>query len=391
MVQISVKTKDLRNALCICSKAVVPRKRVVNPFYASYCLRVHNNGVMDVEANHNDEFWISVPIKSCDAHLDDTADEVQEFFVCGDKIRQLVGKIGSEIVDLEFFHSQMSVSCDDFSYMIPLQEVEKSNAFAHVIVKSDSDRSVSFEVPDFKKFVANTIFCTDRSIYRPIMSGILLSLSKEHVRFVSTNAHILSVVDVKSVKADFDLDFVIPNAVCDVVFKTLPKVGFVSMKFFFDTAIISVSDGNGYKYEVHTKTIAGRYPNYEAILPKSELTNVKTDKCSLLSALERLALVSDAHKLVRFSISDDIMIMTANDSDFDVSGTERVSLSENGFSGKGKVVIGFMHEYIRDVLKRIRTKDVVFKMIDKYKAVVVCDDGLFDDNTTYVVMPMLAD
>ena len=93
----------------------------------------------------------------------------------------------------------------------------------------------------------------------------------------------------------------------------LPKEsGEVEIKFDSKNAYFRLSN-----YTMICRQVEGRFPNYNGVIPKSNLYKIIIDRVSWLNALKRVSVFSNqASNLVKLAFSNNQIHISAQDIDF---------------------------------------------------------------------------
>lgn len=200
--------------------------------------------------------------------------------------------------------------------------------------------------------IQHVFFAVGEDELRPVMSGIYVAVANESVSFVASDSKRL-VRDVFTIPASgVDGSFILPRKPANIIKGIIGKSN-EDIETVFDAKQIRFSWGD---YRVICRQIEGRYPRYEAIIPKSNKNIVTADRNLLLSALKRISVFSDnATNLVKFSIQPDKITISAQDFDFSTSGKEEVKCTYDGTP----MDIGFRASSMVEILNTIVGSDVV--------------------------------
>ena len=113
---------------------------------------------------------------------------------------------------------------------------------------------------------SKTIFASGNDDLRPVMSGVFFQLSKDDLTFVATDAHKL----VKYVRTDAKrrskaASFIMPKTI-ELVENILSSMD-DNIQIEYNQTNASFSFENT---QLICRLIDGKYPNYEAVIPKRE-------------------------------------------------------------------------------------------------------------------------
>ena len=115
-------------------------------------------------------------------------------------------------------------------------------------------------------------------------------------------------------------------------------------------------------YSLITATLVeGRFPNYNSVIPHNNNRRLIVEKKELYGSLKRVAIVANqASNLVKFSIRDGEMKISAQNIDYAMSGQETISCQYND----EPLVIGFKSSFVLEILSNIDTENVIVDFAD---------------------------
>lgn len=231
----------------------------------------------------------------------------------------------------------------------------KSDEFPQVPAMEDTQM---WEVPavalaaGFEK----TVFATGFDELRPIMSGVLLEMNENYLTFVATDAHKLVRYRRMDVKSDTPASFIMPKKPINQLKNILGGLAGENVLVEFNKTNASFVFGD---YTLVCRLIEGRYPNYETVIPKNNPNQLVIDRQTFLSAIRRVAVFSSkATHQVRFRISGQEIILTAEDIDFYNEAKERLTCSYTG----DDIEIGFNSRFFQEMLGNFNTQEVKLEM-----------------------------
>jgi DNA polymerase III subunit beta len=246
--------------------------------------------------------------------------------------------------------------------------------------KIPDHREVEFAELDagvLREMIDKTLFsvCNDETRFH--LNGVLLESDGKRVRMVSTDGHRLSKVerDLPGTPA-LSAGIIIPKKGLVELKKTLD--GLTTAKVAVKTPYIFVS-GEGVTLAV--KLIESNFPPYDAVIPKDHNREAHIDRTALLDALKRAQLMSSETRGVKFSLTDDKLVIASDNPDL---GEVREELDAR-FKGD-EVSIGFNPRYVIDLLSQMSSDEVTLELNGEL------DPGLLrptsDEDYLGVVMPM---
>ena len=162
----------------------------------------------------------------------------------------------------------------------------------------------------------------------------------------------------------------------------------------FDTAcetferVLDLDDNNLF-FRVRNRTlisriIEGKFPNYEAVIPKGNPDALEISREKVTGAIRRVSLLSsERSKGIRFNIEPkQISLYSSNPEIGEARDKVEVDYSGN------EMEIGFNSQYLLDFLTTIKSEKICFELKDENSAVLMKPTTDDDIKYLYVLMPM---
>ncbi len=250
-------------------------------------------------------------------------------------------------------------------------------------IKGDA-LSISLAAEIFLQGVSKTIFAASDDELRPVMTGIYIELSPENMTFVASDAHKLVRYRRNDVKADASASFILPQKPASLLKNILPKNDTaVNLQFDQKNAVIEF---NGYK--LVCRLVEGKYPNYEAVIPKDNPNKLTIDRLDFYNSLRRVSVFSNqASNLIKLALTPNQLTISAQDIDFSISAHERVKCQFDG----DDLEIGFKSLFLIEILSNLSTSDVVVNLSDPTRAGILLplEAESEDEDVLMLLMPMM--
>ena len=139
--------------------------------------------------------------------------------------------------------------------------------------------------------------------------------------------------------------------------------------------------------ELICKQVEGRYPNYNAVIPKNNPFYVVFDKKEMLDILRRVSLFSsNASNLVEIKKNGMFLTVSASDADFSVSGEDQVCIADAQCDDNFR--IGLKSTAFQTCINSIPSDTIRMQLIDASHAVVITADDPAPKVMT-LCMPMI--
>ncbi|WP_353121536.1 DNA polymerase III subunit beta [Dysgonomonas capnocytophagoides] len=231
--------------------------------------------------------------------------------------------------------------------------------------------------------INRTLFASADDELRPVMNGIYFDITTEDLTFVASDGHKLVRSKTLSVKGSERASFILPKKPANLLKSLLPKENEeVNIKFDENNAYITLSS-----YTMTCRFIEGRYPNYNSVIPKDNPNKVVVDRLSFLNALKRVSVFSNpASSLVRLQLSDNQMLVSAQDIDFSTAAEETIPCQYEGTA----MNIGFKSNFLIEILNNIPAAEVSLELSDPSRAGLIFpiekEEG---EDLLMLLMPMM--
>lgn len=248
---------------------------------------------------------------------------------------------------------------------------------------SEEKTEVSIDVDVLVNGINKTIFATADDELRPVMNGVYFNLDEAELTCVATDAHKLVKHTVEcacGVKAAFILPKKPANLLKNILLK---EDGEVKMTFDQKNVVFELSSST-----LVCRLIEGAYPNYNVVIPQANPNKLLVDRVGLLNAIKRVAVCSNpTTNLIRLDISNNKVILAAQDVNFSISANESLACSYEG----APITIGFKSTFLVEILSNIETPTILVELADASRAGVY--KPVYDDvqtsSTLMLLMPMM--
>ncbi len=231
--------------------------------------------------------------------------------------------------------------------------------------------------------LTRTIFATADDELRPVMNGIYFDITSDDLTFVASDGHKLVRVTTTGAKGEGRSSFIMPKKPANLLRSILPREsGLVEIQFDENNAYINMG-----AYKMVCRFVEGRYPNYNSVIPQDNPNNVTIDRLTLLNALKRVSVFSNPSiGLVKLQLSEEKIVVTAQDIDFLTSAEETIACNYEG----NVMNIGFKAAFLIDILNNIPSADVRIELSDPSRAGLILPvEKDEDEDMLTLLMPMM--
>lgn len=251
-----------------------------------------------------------------------------------------------------------------------------------VALENPSSTTISGEI--LASAISKTIFAAGNDDLRPVMSGVFFQFSTQSLTFVATDAHKLVKYTREDVSASETAEFIMPKKPLTLLKGILVgnnddvtiEYNENNAKFTFDNSVLIC------------RLIDGKYPNYEAVIPKENPNKLVIDRTQFLNSVRRVSIFSNktTHQ-IRLKIAGAELNISAEDIDYSNKAEERLTCDYQG----DDMQIGFNSRFLTEMLSNLNTNDVQLEMSLPNRAGILTPvDGLDEgEHITMLVMPVM--
>ncbi|MGB5700780.1 DNA polymerase III subunit beta [Muriicola sp.] len=232
--------------------------------------------------------------------------------------------------------------------------------------------------------ITKTIFAAGNDDLRPVMSGVFFQFSSEHLTFVATDAHKLVKYRRNDVKASEVAEFIMPKKPLNLL-KGILSGSEEQVKVEYNDSNAKFSFDNT---ELICRLIDGKYPNYEAVIPKENPNKLTISRNHFLSSVRRVSIFSNrtTHQ-IRLRIAGAELNISAEDIDYSNKAEERLTCAYQG----DDMQIGFNSRFLVEMLGNLSSEEVSLELSLPNRAGILTPiDGLDEgEHVTMLVMPVM--
>ncbi len=251
-------------------------------------------------------------------------------------------------------------------------------------IELESPNSTTLQAEILATAIAKTIFASGNDDLRPVMSGVFFQFSTENLTFVATDAHKLVKYVRNDVSANEVSEFIMPKKPLNLL-KTI-------LSGSDNDVIIEYNESNAkFTFEntiLICRLIDGKYPNYEAVIPKENPNKLTLDRSSFLNSVRRVSIFSSktTHQ-IRLKMAGTELNISAEDLDFSNKADERLQCNYEG----DDMQIGFNSRFLLEMLNNLNSNEILLEMSLPNRAGILTPiDGLEEgEHITMLVMPVM--
>lgn len=231
--------------------------------------------------------------------------------------------------------------------------------------------------------INKTIFAVANDDLRPVMSGVFCNFTPKEVTFVATDAHKLVKYKRPLDGGKADNAVIIGKKPLNLLKNIVSaKSGKVLVEYNKTNASFTVAN-----VQLTCRLIDGKYPNYDAVIPKENPNQLTLDREAFLNSLKRVSILSNktTHQ-VRLKMTGNALTLSSEDIDFSSEAQERIACQYSG----DDMEIGFNSKFLLDMLTNLDTDEIKVGMSTPNRAGVITPSPQKEgEDILMLVMPVM--
>lgn len=248
----------------------------------------------------------------------------------------------------------------------------------------ESQSSIVIKSDVLANAINKTIFATGNDDLRPVMSGVFCQFTETNSIFVATDAHKLVRYTRNDAKAGASASFIMPKKPLNVLKSLLAGIDdAVKVDFNKTNALFSFGNVN-----LVCRLIDGKYPNYEAVIPKQNPNKLTVDRSAFLGALKRVSVFSNkATHQIRVKVAGSQLRVSAEDLDFANEGHELLTCTYVGED----MEIGFNSRFLMEMVSNLECDEITIEMSAPNRAGIILPNNKANpaEDILMLVMPVM--
>lgn len=247
---------------------------------------------------------------------------------------------------------------------------------------------LTFDPTQLKAIIRETNFATANSEKRPILTGVDFKFLEKKLFCVATDSYRLAQKE-----SAFDLerepfDLVIPNKSLDELYKILEAIK-EPVELYVNPNKVLFKMGS---ILFQTRLLEGKYPDTMRIIPKEFMVEIPFHKEQLLSAIDRVSLLSPKERetnvnIVRLTLREDHVVEISSTNNEIGDALEEVIPS--GDVKGPQIKLAFSSKYLKEALKAFHSDEVTLQFAGEIKPFIVT--GKDDPSLLHLILPVRLD
>jgi DNA polymerase-3 subunit beta len=285
----------------------------------------------------------------------------------GDTVKSL----SNAPVDVETDQSQARIRCAAYEGSLRLLPAEDFPG-----LQEPGGVTVSADAAEFAEAVSQVARAASRDEARPVLTGVLVEVSREGCVLVATDSYRLAVRDLVA-SADGEAKAIVPERALAEAGRAASADEKGTVQVLVDESQVSFRVGG---LTLTSRLIEGEFPNYGQLLPEQHESRLTISRQQLLDAVRRVGLLARDATPVRLEFNALGVKLSSSSPDLG----QAVETVEARYEGED-LTVAFNPQYLIDGLTAAVGESVRLDVRDGLKPGVVRGDS---DAFTYLVMPV---
>lgn len=304
-------------------------------------------------------------------------EEEKSFLVKGLDFTKLSKTFVQDVVNIEVLEKTIVIKANKSKTELPIMASDDFPLFSLDV--KNKDKEIKIKKEDFLSLVNKTKFAVSTDEGRGIIVGEKFEIKEGKIKGIGIDGYRIAI-DEREVEGTAEDEFVIQG-------EELTKIQKVLSTFNNDEQVKICSDENGVKFTVNnlslkTKTLEGKYINYESIIPTAFKTNVEFDAEELTKGLKNILVIWPSDQLIRLEFKKEKGKLISNTEGSSKSNELEFDVINNG----EEISISFNSTYLNQIFEAIKEGKINFGINEKNAPVLITGKG--DNKYQYVILPV---
>jgi len=283
----------------------------------------------------------------------------------------MVKSLADAPVDVETDQGQVRIRCAAYEGSLRLLPLEEFPG-----VQEPGGTKVTVQAAALAEAVSQVGRGASHDEARPILTGVLVEVSREGVVMAATDSYRLAVRELVAT-ADGEAKAIVPERAMSEAGRAAAADEKGTVDIFIDESQVAFRAG---ALTLMSRLIEGEFPNYRQLLPEASESRLTASRQQLLDAVRRVGLLARDSTPIRLEFNALGVRLWSSSPDLG----EALETVEARYEGED-LTVSFNPQYLADGLVAATGESVRLDVRDGLKPGVVRGDG---DEFTYLVMPV---
>lgn len=376
-MRFSINRNVLLNNLNIIQRGL-PNK---TPLPILYSIKFEVNQDHIILTSSNSDLAIQVLVE--DRSLD--VQETGRIAIPGKYLIDIVRKLDSNTIQFSVIEDRtVVIKADRSEFKLNLMDVGDYPEVDFL----ELQKPVELDSEVIKTIIRETNYAAANTEKRPILTGVHFQYKNDILKVVATDSYRLSKKEIKLRHDADEFSFVIPSKSLDELGRILDVVS--------DNVEIFVNPNKVlFKFShimFQTRLLEGKYPDTSRIIPKDFPVTITFNKEELLTAVERVSLLSPRdretnYNIVRMTLRPD-QVVEISSTNVEV-GDALDEIVPIGDVEGSTIKIAFSSRYLIEALKSYASREVTINFAGEVRPFVIT--GPLDIDLLHLILPVRID
>ncbi|MEX0940685.1 MAG: DNA polymerase III subunit beta [Candidatus Babeliales bacterium] len=306
---------------------------------------------------------------------DSSFTDQQSFLVSGKRIFDLVKELEGAI-ECSLDNQRFSLRSGGAHLNLNIKDIESFPPFPERI-----ENLTHFEASFLIELLEKVAFLIPQNNANPSLNGLFLEFSSEGLMMTTTDGHCLAQIKTNKYTLEENKQWLIPRR---AIFEIKKIVENTDNSEVFLGVCGNQLVFSGETFNFFTKLLADQFPQYQAILQKTDFLPATLDREQFIKTLRRSScLLSGQFLATRFAFDKNALKVSMENKEV---GTLNEELSLQKFDG-AELDIRFYAPYLLNGLQSFEEKEVTFYLKNATKPIIF-EANKPEYHVTYLVMPV---
>lgn len=282
-------------------------------------------------------------------------------------------------VELELLSStnELRVTCLNAEFRLNTFAPEEYPQFP-ALKKS---RSFKIKTAVLKNLISKVQKSCSADESRLILTGILVDLTRDTIRFAATDSYRLAVASSPVSYKEEPEKVVVPSRVLDTISKSDTSEGEIEVNIEENQVSFFIVDKNNLKTIIISRILSGKFPDYENLIPQNFNHNIIINKELMLDVIRRISSISQDNIPVKLDLEKGKVTVSMN--------IREVGSSSESFEigyGEESMQLAFNPDFLIDGLNIIDEEKILLSIVEPLKPVMIKPEK--SEAFLYLLMPI---
>ena len=261
----------------------------------------------------------------------------------------LLKTFNNETITLSALNNTLTITASSGEYQLAYDDANDYPSTPNVNEQGTEINSI-----DLQQSISKVLFATANDDLRPTLSGVYF----DNGFIVATDAHKLVKVE-----SSINGNFILPKKASQQLKNLLPKDTNVTLQYNQTNALFSFDN-----ITIITRLIDGKYPNYEAVIPKENPNRLSINRQEFISVLKRMEVFANKQtNQIRLDLSDFEVFISSEDVNYRSRAKETLDAV---YSGE-PMAIGVNAKFLVEMLNSLNCEEVYLDMSEPNRAILI--------------------